>query len=271
MTAEFKELPLLAEWTYAIMNQIYKRGYVGRRIFGRLLWIERKLAAGKRRFVDVSRYGLWWRVSRFGNVSESRILRRPDSFEKEEIDFILRAAVDDFVFVDVGANCGFWCLRVADKLAGRGTVIAVEPQPVMMERLCYNAKINDIELDGVHECVVGGRAGRALLEVDSKNLGRTRVSESGSEDVEMKTLLEIVRSHDLRRIDAIKVDVEGYEDQVLGPFLDEVPAGLLPGIIVAECSWSESWNCDWIAGARRRGYRELVRTRNHNVILTRKV
>ena len=269
MTAEFKELPLLVEWIYAIMNQIYKCGYVGRRVFGRLLWIERRLLFGKRCFVDVRRYGLRWRVSRVGNVSESRILRRPDSFEKEEIDFILGVVTDGFVFVDVGANCGFWCLRVAKKLAGSGTVVAVEPQSVMLERLCFNAMINGIELDGVHGCVIGGRSGRALLEVDSRNLGRTRVSEFGSEDVEMKTLLEVVRSHGLRHIDAIKVDVEGYEDHVLGPFLDEVPDGLLPGIIVAECSWSENWSCDWMADARRRGYREVMRTRNHNAILMR--
>ena len=271
MTVEFKELPLVVEWIYAAMNQVYKCGYIGRRVFGRLLWVERRLLCGKRRFCNVTRCGLRWRVSKFGNVSESRILRRPDSFEKEEIDFILRMVIDDFVFVDVGANCGFWCLRVAKKLAGRGTVIAIEPQEVMLKRLCYNAKINGIELDGVHGCAVGARAGRALLEIDDQNLGRTRVTESGSRDVEMKTLLEIVRCHGLRRIDAIKVDVEGYEDQVLGPFLDEVPESLLPGIIVAECSWSESWDCDWMSGARRRGYREVVRTRNHNAILMREM
>ena len=271
MTSELKTLPPLVEWIYAVMNQTYKCGYIGRRVFGRLLWIERQLLLGRHCFFDVNRYGLQWRVNRFGNVSESRILRRPDSFEKEEIDFVLEMATDDFVFIDVGANCGFWCLRVAEKLKGGGIVIAIEPQSVMLERLCYNAKINDIELDGVHECAIGDRGGRALLEVDEKNLGRTRVSEAGSQDVEMKTLLEIVRSHGLRRIDAIKVDVEGHEDRVLGPFLDGVSDSLLPGVIVAEHSWSENWNCDWMASARQRGYREVKRTRNHNVILMREM
>ena len=271
MTREFKEPPLFIEWFYAVMNQTYRCGYVGRRVFGRLLWIERKVLFGKRRFFDVMRFGMRWRVSRFGNVSESRILRRPSSFEKEEVDFILELAADDFVFVDVGANCGFWCLRVAEKLAGGGTVIAIEPQSVLLERLCYNAMINDIELDGVHGCVIGDRAGRALLEVDDHNLGRSRVSESGTRDVEMKTLLEIIQGHELGCIDAIKVDVEGYEDRVLEPFFVCAPAHLLPRVIVAECSWSKSWSCDWMAMARRMGYRELKRTRNHNVILMREM
>ena len=114
----------LVEWMYGAMNHTYKCGYLGRRAFGRLLWIERQLLKRQNDYFDVDRFGLRWRAHRFGNVSESRILRRPDSFEKEEIDFILEMAVDDFVFVDVGANCGFWCLRVADKLAGSGTVVA---------------------------------------------------------------------------------------------------------------------------------------------------
>ena len=182
---------------------------------------------------------------------------------------MLGMAVDDFVFVDVGANCGYWSLRVAKEVGEDGTVIAIEPQPAMVERLRFNAAINDIELTGIHECVVGEGAGRVRLEVDERNLGRSRVSEKGSLQVEMKPLLAIVEEHELKRIDAIKVDVEGYEDRVLGPFLRDAPASLLPGVIVAEYSWKENWEADWMESARQKGYRELKRTRNHNVILFR--
>ena len=259
----------LMECMYWAMNQVYGYGYIGRRIFGRLQWLERCCFTGPRCVVDVERFGLKWRLHGFGNVSESRLLRRPDSFEVEEMNFVLGMAVDDFVFVDVGANCGYWSLRIAKKMGEDGTVIAIEPQPVMVERLRFNAAINDSELTGIHECVVGAGAGRVRLEVDERNLGRARVSKKGSLEVEMKSLLAIIEGHGLKRIDAIKVDVEGYEDHVLGPFLRDAPASLLPGVIVAECSWKESWEADWMEGARRKGYRELKRTRNHNVILFR--
>lgn len=254
---------------YRIMNRIYRYGYMGRRIFGRLQWLEKQCLADRNDVVDVERFDLRWRLHRFGNVSESRLLRRPESFENVEVDFVLGMAVDDFVFVDVGANCGYWSLRVAKKLKGSGTVVAIEPQPVMLERLRYNARINGIKLAGVHECVVGGHSGSALLEVDENNLGRCRVSDSGSLEVEMKSLLEIVRDHNMLRIDAIKVDVEGYEDRVLEPFLRDAPDRLLPGVIVAECSWNGSWQDDWMESARGKGYREIMRTRNHNVIMIR--
>ncbi len=257
------------ECMYCAMSRIYGCGYVGRRVFGRLQWFERKFLAGQSDVVDVARFGLRWRLNRFGNVSESRLLRRPDSFEVEEIEFVLEMAFDDFVFIDVGANCGYWSLMVAKQLSGSGAVIAIEPQPIMMERLRYNAEINGIKLAGIHECVVGEGVGWTWMEVDERNLGRTRVSERGALKVEMKSLLAIVVGHELRRIDAIKVDVEGHEDRVLAPFLRDAPEALLPRAIVAECSWSDHWYEDWLKCAAEKGYREVKRTRNHNVILVR--
>ena len=254
---------------YSVMNSIYKCGYLGRRIFGRMRWLERVCCKHQRGVVDVERFGLRWRLQRFGNVSESRLLRRPDSFEREELDFVLGMTTGDFVFIDIGANCGYWCLRVADKAGEGGTVIAVEPQPELLERLQYNAKINQIETIGMLKCAVGERAGRTMLEVGENNLGRSRVSDIGSLDVEMRTLLDIVQSAKLNHINAIKVDVEGYEDRVLEPFLQSAVDTLLPKAIVAECSWSGNWESDWLVRARERGYREIKRTRNQNIILVR--
>ena len=254
---------------YGLLNRTYRHGYIGRRVFGRLYWLESLFAGRQSAVMDVQRFGLHWRLQRFGNVSESRLLRRPDSFEADEVAFILDMAVGNFVFIDVGANCGYWSLRIAKKLAGNGSVIAIEPQPVMVERLQYNASINAIRLSHVFDCVVGSQSGTAMLKLDEHNLGRSRVSDTGSLQVEMRTLLDIVRCAGLCHIDAIKVDVEGYEDRVLEPFLRGAVDTLLPRVIVAECSWYGSWEDDWPARARERGYREVRRTRNHNVILVR--
>lgn len=259
----------IADCLYGIMNRIYKRGYIGRRIFGRLYWLEKLFANRQCVVADVQRFGLHWRLHRFGNVSESRLLRRPDSFETDEISFILDMAVGNFIFIDVGANCGYWSLRIAERLAGSGSVIAIEPQPVMLERLQYNARVNALRLNHILGCVAGSQSGTATLKLDERNLGRSRVSDTGSLRVEMKTLLEIVLWTELSHIDAIKVDVEGHEDRVLDPFLRNAVDALLPKVIVAECSWSGSWEDDWLTRARERGYREIKRTRNHNVILVR--
>ena len=252
-----------------MLNGIYKRGWLGQRIFGRLQWLEKILSTRTRYIVDAERFGLRWRLYRHDNVSEKRLLLRPDSFEPVEIDAILGMVGPGFIFIDVGANCGFYSLRIAGALGGKGRIVAIEPHPVVRQRLQYNVNINSAMVISIHSCVIGDTAGKVKLEEGVKNLGRNRVSEKGTIDVEMRTLLDVVEEEHLERVDAIKVDVEGFEDRVLDPFLRDAPDFLLPRMIVAEFSWNDSWKSDWLLRAAARGYREKMRTRNQNVILVR--
>ena len=203
------------EKLHCLMNSAYKGGWLRKRLFGRMRWIERGLGG---EISDVVRFGLRWRLYPRDNVSETRLLLRPDSFEPREIGTILDAMNPGFVLVDIGANCGFYTLRVA---SGGGRVVAVEPHPVMRGRLEYNIAVNDVARPSVHGCVVGDRTGASRLIEGERNLGNSRISQGGSLDVEMRTLTDIVAEERLEEIDAVKVDVEGFEDRVLGPFLEE--------------------------------------------------
>ncbi|MDE0049102.1 MAG: FkbM family methyltransferase [Rhodospirillales bacterium] len=256
---------------HASMNEIYKAGWIGRRIFGRLRSLDRLCSSRSGGIVDVERFGLRWRLYVRGNVADSRLLLRPDAFEPVEVDAILGLVDRDFVFLDVGANCGFYALRIAHAAADseRGQIIAVEPHPGMRRRLEFNVELNSSR--GVHVlgCAVGDRNGTARLSEGAKNLGTSRISDEGSIYVELRTLLDIATARRLERIDAVKVDVEGFEDRVLDPFLRDAPDRLLPRMIVAEHSWSGTWESDWMSRAASRGYREHARTRQSNVILVR--
>lgn len=254
---------------HAAMNEIYKAGWAGRRMFGRLRRLERLCSWRTREIVDVERFGLRWRLYRRGNVADSRLLLRPDVFEPEEIASIVDLAEPGFTFVDIGANCGFYSLRVARAAGGAGRVIGIEPHPGMRRRLAFNASLNPRFPVRILDCAVGDRAGAGRLLEGAGNLGETRVSDRGSIAIEIRTLSDIAAAENLERIDAIKVDVEGFEDRVLDPFLRDAPDALLPRLIVAEHSWSGSWETDWLARAGARGYREQARTRWGNVILVR--
>ena len=258
-----------AEIFYLIMNETYKWGWVGRRIFGRMRRLERAVSFREKCIADVVRFGLCWRLYKYDNVSEHRLLLRPNSFESVEIDAILALVEPGFTFIDVGANCGFYSLRIARALEGDGKVVSIEPHPVMRRRLEYNVNINSVPAPCIYGCVIGDRSGKVRLNEGKGNLGRTRVSADGTIEVEMRTLLDIVKDEQLERIDAVKVDVEGFEDRVLDSFLRDVPDRLLPRMIVAEFSWNDSWESDWLDRAKRRGYREKTRTGNQNVILVR--
>ena len=255
---------------HAAMNEIYKAGWAGQRVFGRLRWLERLCSTRTRDMVDVERFGLRWRLYRRGNVADARLLLRPDAFEPAEIGSIVSlASRPGFIFVDVGANCGFYSLRIAQAAGGAGRVIGIEPHPAMRRRLAFNASINPAFPVRILGCAVGDRARPGRLAEGTRNLGQTQVSDQGSIEIEIRTLSDIAAAENLEHIDAIKVDVEGFEDRVLDPFLREAPDALLPRLIVAEHSWSSSWETDWLTRAAARGYREQARTRRGNVILVR--
>ena len=256
---------------HASTKRIYKAGWLGRRVFGRLRSLDRLFSSRSGGIVDVERFGLRWRLYVRGNVADSRLLLRPDSFEPVEIASILALVNPGFVFVDVGANCGFYALRIAQAAAnsGNGQIIAIEPHPAMRQRLEFNVRMNCARGVNVLGCGVGDRNGTAKLFEGTKNLGTSRISGEGSIEVELRTLLDIATVQNLERIDAVKVDVEGFEDRVLDPFLRNAPEYLLPRMIVAEYSWSGTWECDWMGRATARGYREHARTRQSNVILVR--
>ena len=210
---------------HASMNEIYKAGWLGRRLFGRLRWLERLCSSRTREIVDVERFGLRWRLYRRGNVADARLLLRPDAFEPAEIKSIIDLVEPGFTFVDVGANCGFYALRIARAVAGSGRVIAIEPHPEMRRRLACNAGLNPAFPVRILGCAVGDSRGTGRLQENERNLGETRVSDKGSIGVEIRTLLDIAAAEKLKRIDAVKVDVEGFEDRVLEPFLrDAAPA-----------------------------------------------
>ena len=250
---------------YASMGAALDWGWLGRRVVGRLRRIEPVLFGEE--IVDTERFGLRWRLYQADNYGEKVVLLRPHRWERVEQSWILDSVEPGFAFVDVGANCGVYALRTACLAAGSAKVAAIEPSPVLRARLRFNAQLNPGCPVRILGCAVGDRAETVRFsEPASLDLGR--VSRDGLLEVEMRTLLEILETEEFDRLDALKVDVEGYEDRVLGPFLTDAPDSLLPAIIVVEHIAGHRWETGWFARALARGYREQGRTRT-NLLLAR--
>jgi FkbM family methyltransferase len=108
------------------------------------------------------------------------------------------------VFVDVGANVGAYSLRAGS----RGMkVYSFEPNPENAKILMRNAEINNLQVD-VRQFALGATEGTARL---SPSGATSRIASDGDVGVEMKTL----DGFELPRLDLLKVDVEGYELEVL--------------------------------------------------------
>lgn len=77
---------------------------------------------------------------------------------------------------------------------------------------------------------------------------------------------DVLTEEGVNYIDAMKIDVEGADDRVLKPFLEDAPQSLLPRCVVMEDLGQHLWNFDCIEGFKQRGLQEVARVGN-NIIL----
>jgi hypothetical protein len=70
-------------------------------------------------------------------------------------------------------------------------------------------------------------------------------------------------------VDAIKIDVEHSEDNVLALFFRYAPPQLWPALVIIEDS-RLSWKVDLVCMMRERGYSLVERTTHLNLILRRR-
>lgn len=133
------------------------------------------------------------------------------------------AATPDMVFVDVGANFGYFTCLMGSliKKGGRGRVISVEPNPAMIKLLRKNVTINwsmcPIE---IFECAVANSNGTAEFRVpvnraSNASLVRQAAPAATVSGKEETITVPLKRIDDLvipgTRVDLMKIDVEGHE------------------------------------------------------------
>jgi FkbM family methyltransferase len=125
------------------------------------------------------------------------------------------------VALDVGAHVGFWSMWLAKEF---DFVHAFEPVESHAECFSKNVLSKNVSL---HENAVGGTAGYAGLIQDEENSGKAHIG-YGSQ-VEVIT----IDSLELEKVDLIKIDVEGYELQVILGAVDTI-ARCKPFIVIEQ-------------------------------------
>lgn len=237
----------------------------------RLALLSRRLAlAGAGPWIDGESEGVRLRVARRGNVSDRKFLFMPQFVDRIERELLRQQATAGGYFLDIGANAGVYSLTLAQRYAalGDGRVFAFEPNPSMADRLRSNAAFNDFgRLIQVQQWALADRDGRMQLALDASNLGQSSLTgdtASNTIEVQTRTLVGFIAERGLGQADGLKIDVEGAEDRVLGPFMREAGQHLLPRCIVIETS-EALWSEDLYALFASRGYRLLRRTRMNAV------
>lgn len=205
--------------------------------------VRKALLAGRAEPIDAAIFGnLHARLYPTTNRCEKRMFvgeRTWDAEERQAIGKALAAASPDrpFVFVDGGANVGMYSLSTISQARAAGRpikVVAIEPDPVNLGRLRDN-----LAASAAHEAVVapyalGAERGVAMLATDQTNRGEVRVSDQGTLEVPVEPLADILAENGLDHVDALKLDIEGFELPVLTALFDRAPKSLWPRLILLE-------------------------------------
>lgn len=240
----------------------------------------RKMMAGfVRRFseseIDTTLFGQNVRLHMHNNSSEIKALMNPRKYSRSEFEFCRAHLPGNApVFVDVGANAGLFSLGMIGHMKA-GTLIAAEPQPELFERLSLNLEgFNTERQDGpelrLFQTALGAEEGNLALSVPEQ-LGQASIRElegAAKMTVPVRPLLSLLLESEITRVDVLKIDVEGYEDDVLLPFIEHAPQDLWPCALVIEHCHRDRWQRDCEAALIGAGYRLAKRDRT-NLMMVR--
>jgi FkbM family methyltransferase len=154
----------------------------------------------------------------------SLILFAGGCYEPNEFALLGRIVEPGMIFLDGGANEGVYTVFASARVGPTGRVIAVEPSPREIERLKRNIALNDMHNIDLVEAALCERPGSVDLTIaqpmhaGENTLGGFIYDERRAVDtktVAAVTLDKLVAELSLRRLDIVKLDLEGAELRAL--------------------------------------------------------
>jgi len=151
--------------------------------------------------------------------------------EPKAIDKFLSVVSNGDTVIDVGAFIGTYTLLAARQVGHQGLVISLEPNPHNYERLTRNIELNEFTNIKAFNCAAGEKSGMKhfnmksfLSNIDSLNQSRVIV--------EVKTLDVIIKENSIDSVKLVKIDVEGYECNVLKGLTDSFRNHMIKNLLI---------------------------------------
>jgi len=210
--------------------------------------------------LDVETIGFRWSLYLSDNRTEQLIWLYREHPEAQSLSWALAALRGKLaLIVDIGANCGVFTIPLISVAGSESYCLAFEPNPVMQERLRTNLHFNSLTAR-VQLCPIalGATAGEATLSF-SHNMGQGTLrtgaaTEAHSVRVPVRPLSDYMSDAARYEVVVLKIDVEGYEPEVLNPFFETTPSDLWPTHILIETEHSADWSSDLSATLAASGY-----------------
>lgn len=150
----------------------------------------------------------------------------PHLYDRREREFIRLLVPANGVFIDVGANIGAYSLWAAQHLSQWGVVLAIEADSQTYQVLRENASASTnrarcaIHLENIG--VSDKEEQLVFYKNTHKNSGANSFYPADDSEpagtLSLVPLMSVVRKHRLKKIDFMKIDIEGFELKVLGRF-----------------------------------------------------
>ena len=135
--------------------------------------------------------------------------------------FMVNSTTPDTVFIDIGANFGYFSCLVGSRIGnqGAGCVIAAEPNPLMQKLFRKNVKINwSMAPIVLHDCAVAEQAGHVEFSIPAERAANASLVSATTKTSDIKMVVKSITLDQLaagRKVDIMKIDVEGFETAVL--------------------------------------------------------
>lgn len=165
-----------------------------------------------------------------------------DSYEFEIVQLLKKYLKPGGVFIDIGANTGYFSGLALGLVTRTGEVHSFEPVPRYYNYICETAELNPDYNLYANNCALGDASGQTEFFVNRINVGGSSLlADCISEEemgetisVEIKRLDDYLREKHTTPVSLIKIDTQGWELPVLEGmtgFLKAHPDNLPPIIV----------------------------------------
>lgn len=142
-------------------------------------------------------------------------------------DFVRRTLKQGDVFVDVGANIGYFTILAAKVIGPEGRCVSIEALPSTAKQLEENVQLNRCDnVRVVRKAVMNHRGEIKIFAGRDQNIGASTTlpgrGYTSFDIVEAAPLHELLTSDEMHSAGLIKIDVEGAEFHVIESLLSNI-------------------------------------------------
>ena len=195
------------------------------------------LGPWERRRITNTQLGVRLYLDPFNSLGQQLLLN--GAYEPDTVEILRRQLGPGNVFLDIGANEGFYSTLVGCLVGPSGLVIAVEPQRACRDLIEINLRINEVSWARVYPNAMGGTDGEAgkLMSYAPVNTGLSSVvsryhSTTGTEEIRFVSFERILEETKVTQVDLAKIDVEGFEYEVTQRLLPHIREGKVRAMLV---------------------------------------